>query len=110
VIPYYSLAGGFLTGKYRSAEDAAMNASRGSKVKSYFDGRGERILQALDSVAAAHSATPAQVSLAWLIAQPLVTAPIASATSLQQLTDIFAAPRLNLSADDIAVLDRASAK
>jgi aryl-alcohol dehydrogenase-like predicted oxidoreductase len=109
VIPYYSLAGGFLTGKYRSAEDAAKNASRGSKVKSYFDGRGERILQALDSVAAAHSATPAQVSLAWLIAQPLVTAPIASATSLQQLTDILDAPRLNLSADDIAMLDRASA-
>jgi aryl-alcohol dehydrogenase-like predicted oxidoreductase len=110
VIPYYSLAGGFLTGKYRSADDAGKNASRGSKVKSYFDGRGERILQALDSVAAAHHATPAQVSLAWLIAQPLVTAPIASATSLKQLADILAAPRLTLSADDLAALDRASAK
>jgi len=109
VIPYYSLAGGFLTGKYRSADDAAKNASRGSKVKSYFDARGERILQALDSVAAAHNATPAQVSLAWLIAQPLVTAPIASATNLKQLADILAAPRLKLSPEDLAALDGASA-
>ncbi len=85
VITYYSLAGGFLTGKYRSAADATNNPSRGGKVKGYFDARGLRILKALDEVAARHAATPAQVSLAWLIARPGVTAPIASATSLKQL-------------------------
>ena len=109
VITYYSLAGGFLTGKYRSAEDAAKNRSRGGKVKGYFDARGLRILQALDAVAARHAATPAQVSLAWLIAQPGVTAPIASATSLAQLNEIMQAPRLKLSREDLAALDKASA-
>ncbi len=109
VIPYYSLAGGFLTGKYRSMEDAARNRARGGKVKGYFDARGMRILKALDAVAARHSATPAQVSLAWLIVQPTVTAPIASATTLAQLNDIMRAPRLKLTAEDIAALNGASA-
>ena len=109
VIPYYSLAGGFLTGKYRSAEDAAKNRARGGKVKGYFDARGMRVLKALDAVAARQSATPAQVSLAWLIAQPAVTAPIASATSLAQLNDIMRAPRLKLTAEDMAALNGASA-
>ena len=109
VIPYYSLAGGFLTGKYRSVEDAARNRARGGKVKGYFDARGMRILKALDAVAARHSATPAQVSLAWLIVQPTVTAPIASATSLAQLNDIMRAPRLKLTAEDMAALNGASA-
>ena len=109
VIPYYSLAGGFLTGKYRSAEDAAKNRARGGKVKGYFDARGMRVLKALDAVAARQSATPAQVSLAWLIAQPAVTAPIASATSLAQLNDIMRAPRLKLTAEDMAALKGASA-
>ncbi len=109
VIPYYSLAAGFLTGKYRSAADAAANAARGGKVKNYLNDRGSRILAALDAVAARLHATPAQVALAWLIAQPLVTAPIVSATSLGQLQDIMAAPSLALSADDLATLDKASA-
>ena len=89
VITYYSLAGGFLTGKYRSVEDAAENRARGGKVKGYFDARGLSILAALDAVAARHDATPAQISLAWLIAQPAVTAPISSATSLAQLNEIM---------------------
>jgi aryl-alcohol dehydrogenase-like predicted oxidoreductase len=109
VISYYSLAGGFLTGKYRSAADAAKNPSRGGKVKGYFDARGQSILQALDDVAARHSATPAQIALAWLIAQPGVTAPIASATSLKQLHEIMQAPRLKLSPEDLQALDKVSA-
>jgi aryl-alcohol dehydrogenase-like predicted oxidoreductase len=110
VIPYFALAGGFLTGKYRAAADADRNPARGRKVKAYFNGRGERILQALDAVAVRHAASPAQVALAWLIAQPLVTAPIASATSLAQLRDIVRAPDLRLTADDLAALDAASAQ
>ena len=109
VITYYSLAGGFLTGKYRSAADAAKNPSRGGKVKGYFDARGQRILQTLDDVAARHSATPAQIALAWLIAQPAVTAPIASATCLKQLHEIMQAPRLKLPREDLQALDKASA-
>ncbi len=109
VISYYSLAAGFLTGKYRSAEEAARNPNRGGKVKKYFDARGLAVLKALDAVSARHDATPAQVSLAWLIARPSVTAPIVSATSVKQLEDVLKAAALKLSADDIAVLDQASA-
>lgn len=109
VIGYYSLAAGFLTGKYRSPQDAAKNAARGGKVKSYLDARGLRILKALDGVAARHGATPAQVSLAWLMARPGVTAPIASATNLKQLAEILKAPQLKLAGEDIAALDGASA-
>jgi len=109
VITYYSLAAGFLTGKYRSAADAAENAARGGKMKNYLNERGLRILKALDAVAARHGATPAQVSLAWLIAQPLVTAPIVSATSLVQLQDILKAPSLALTREDLVELDAASA-
>lgn len=109
VITYYSLAGGFLTGKYRSADDAADNPARGGKVKGYFDARGMAVLKALDDVSARHNVTPAQIALAWLIAQPAVTAPIASATSLAQLTDILKAPQIRLSTEDVAALDRASA-
>ncbi|HXD45137.1 MAG TPA: aldo/keto reductase [Pseudolabrys sp.] len=108
VIPYYGLAAGFLTGKYRTPADAQQNPSRGGKVKNYLNPRGLGILKALDDVAARHDATPAQAALAWLIAQPAVTAPIASATSLAQLNDIMKAPRLRLSADDLAALDGAS--
>ncbi|HVV62745.1 MAG TPA: aldo/keto reductase [Pseudolabrys sp.] len=108
VITYYSLAGGFLTGKYRSKADAEKSESRGDKVKGYFDARGLRILTALDAVSKRHNATPAQVSLAWLIARPGITAPIASATNRKQLDDIMQAPRLKLSTDDIAALDKAS--
>ncbi len=109
VITYYSLAGGFLTGKYRSAAEAAKNPARGGKVKGYFDTRGQRILKALDDVAACHNATPAQIALAWLIARPGVTAPISSATSLKQLDEIMQAPRLKLTAADMAALNAASA-
>jgi aryl-alcohol dehydrogenase-like predicted oxidoreductase len=109
VITYYSLAGGFLTGKYRSTEDAAKNRARGGKVKAYFDARGLRILAALDAVAARHKATPAQVSLAWLMEQPAVSAPIASATSLTQLNEIMQAAGLKLTSEDMAALKAASA-
>lgn len=110
VISYYSLASGFLTGKYRSADDAGKSSARGaSVVKQYVNPRGLRILQALDDLAATHTATPAQIALAWLIARPGLTAPIVSATSVTQLHDVLAAAQLSLSADQIAQLDAASA-
>ncbi len=108
VISYYGLASGFLTGKYRSEAD--LNQSpRGRGVKKYLDARGLRILGALDEVSARHAATPAQVALAWLIARPGISAPIASATSVMQLHEILAATRLQLGAEDIAALNQASA-
>ncbi|MET0288607.1 MAG: aldo/keto reductase [Pseudoxanthomonas sp.] len=110
VISYYSLASGFLSGKYRQASDAAKSSARGAQViKQYLNPRGEQILAALDDVAAAHSATVAQVALAWLIARPSITAPIVSATSVAQLQDIMAAARLSLTPDDVRALDAASA-
>lgn len=109
VIPYYSLAAGFLTGKYRTAAEAAANPARGGKVKQYFDGRGERILAALDAVASRHNATPAQVALAWLLTRPNLTAALASATSVTQLGELLKAPSLKLLAEDIGALDKASA-
>ncbi|MBN7135275.1 alcohol dehydrogenase [Lysobacter enzymogenes] len=109
VIGYYSLASGFLTGKYRSRADLGKSRARGGAVQKYLDARGLRILAALDEVAAGHGATPAQVALAWLIARPSVTAPIASATSVAQLQELIAAARLTLRADEIAALDFASA-
>jgi len=109
VITYYSLAAGFLTGKYRTPADAEQSKTRGARVKRYLDARGNRILRALDAVAARHEATPAQVSLAWLMAQPAVTAPIAGATGLKQLDDIMRAPFLKLQPEDMAALGEASA-
>jgi aryl-alcohol dehydrogenase-like predicted oxidoreductase len=79
------------------------------KVKGYFDARSKLVLKALDDVSARHNATPAQVARAWLIAQPAVTAPIASATSVAQLADIIKAPALQLMHEDTAALDKASA-
>ena len=108
VIPYYSLASGFLTGKYRSEKDLA-NRSRGSVVQKYLNQRGLRILGALDEVAKQYSATPAQVSLAWLLAKPVITAPIASATSVKQLDELVGATRLGLDASAVQKLDQASA-
>jgi aryl-alcohol dehydrogenase-like predicted oxidoreductase len=105
VIPYYGLAAGFLTGKYRSPEEGARHPGRGGRLKRYLDARGMRILAAVHAVAARHGATPAQVSLAWLIAR--VTAPIVSATSLAQLNEIMQAPRLKLTREDIQALDKA---
>ncbi|MFC4174504.1 aldo/keto reductase [Microvirga sp. GCM10011540] len=109
VIPYYGLAAGFLTGKYRSEKDFGKSA-RGRNMGKYLNPRGERILAALDQVALHHGVTPAQVALAWLMAHPGITAPIASATSLEQLEDLVAATRLRLDAADIEKLDRAGAE
>src|SRR5262249_11993479 len=109
VINYYSLAAGFLTGKYRSVEEGAKHPGRGGRLKRYLDPRGMRILSAVDSVAARHNAVPAQIALAWLIAKPLITAPIVSVTSLRQLTEILRAPEIKLAGEDIAVLDAAGA-
>ncbi|MDE2082966.1 MAG: aldo/keto reductase [Burkholderiales bacterium] len=109
VINFYGLAAGFLTGKYRSTGDAAKSARGASVVARYLNERGLRILAALDAVAARHGATPGQVALAWQIARPSLTAPIASATSLAQLAELVAAARLVLGAQDRAELDAASA-
>jgi aryl-alcohol dehydrogenase-like predicted oxidoreductase len=108
VIPYYSLASGFLTGKYRSKDDAG-KSPRGSGATKYLDERGLRVLAALDEIAAARKATVAQAALAWLLAKPELTAPIASATSLAQLHELLGAAELELSAADVARLDAASA-
>ncbi len=110
VIPYYSLASGFLSGKYRSAADVGKSAARAGAIGKYLNPRGLRILQALDDVAASHGATPAQVALAWLMARPSITAPIASATSVAQLHELLAAARLSLAPAQIAQLDGASAE
>jgi aryl-alcohol dehydrogenase-like predicted oxidoreductase len=107
VIPYYSLASGFLTGKYRSEADFK-KSPRGGGAKKMLNERGLRILKGLDDVSARLKANPAQVALAWLIARPSITAPIASATNLEQLKDLIAATRLKLDADAIKVLDAAS--
>jgi aryl-alcohol dehydrogenase-like predicted oxidoreductase len=108
VITYYSLASGFLTGKYRGEQDLGKSA-RGGGLKGYLNERGNRILAGLDEVAARYSATPASVAIAWLLARPSVTAPIASATSVEQLAALIAGARLALSTADIELLDRASA-
>lgn len=107
VITYYSLASGFLSGKYRTEADLAQSP-RGARVARYLNPRGERILAALDTVAARHDAAPAEAALAWLIAREGVTAPIASATNRRQLASLVNATRLNLSPGDIATLDTAS--
>lgn len=109
VLNYYALAGGFLTGKYRSRADLDKSRVRAGKVERYLDPRGLRILAALDQVAAGHAATPAQIALAWLLARPSISAPIASATSVAQLRELLAAAQLRLSAEEIAALDAASA-
>jgi aryl-alcohol dehydrogenase-like predicted oxidoreductase len=109
VISYYALASGFLSGKYRSAADLAKSSARGGAVKKFLDPHGLQVLAALDAVAAAHQATPAQVALAWLIARPGLTAPIVSATSVEQLRVLFGATSLQLDDNEIAQLDLASA-
>lgn len=108
VIPYFSLASGFLTGKYRSEADLAAS-KRGQFVKKYLNDRGFRILRALDKVAKDVHSTPSQVSLAWLIARPSITAPIASATSLEQLDGLIGATELKLDQAAIEQLNQASA-
>ncbi len=108
VITYFSLAKGFLSGKYRSEADLAQS-QRGGGVQGYLDARGMRILGALDAVSARHSVKQAEVALAWIIAQPGVTAPISSATSAPQLESLVKAASLQLDASDVAELDKASA-
>ncbi|WP_213989927.1 aldo/keto reductase [Sodalis sp. dw_96] len=109
VINYYALASGFLSGKYRAKEDAA-KSKRGEKVVStYLNTRGLRILHALDAVSERYRATPTQVALAWQIQRPGITAPIVSATSLEQLDEVAKALTLTLHDDDYALLEQASA-
>jgi aryl-alcohol dehydrogenase-like predicted oxidoreductase len=108
VITYYSLASGFLSGKYRSPSDLG-KSPRAAGIAKYLNPRGERILQALDSVAGRHDAQPAEVALAWIIAREGVTAPIASATNRRQLASLIKATELKLSPEDIVLLDKASA-
>ena len=107
VIPYYSLAAGFLTGKYRSKKDAEGKA-RGGTVARYLNDWGFNVLHALDEVAAAHHSTPGRVALAWLMVQPGVTAPIASATSDQHLTDLIEATKLKLEHTSLEKLNAVS--
>lgn len=108
VIPYYSLAGGFLTGKYRSLADAEGKV-RGARAKLYLNERGFKLLKALDEVAERLKTTQGRVALAWLMARPVVTAPIASATTVEQLRDLVEATRLELDDRAINALDEASA-
>ena len=107
VISYSALASGFLTGKYRDEADLG-NSPRGYGVRKYLDKRGKAVLSALDEVAARHLVKPAQVALAWLMARPGISAPIASATGLDQLDQLIGAAKLTLSIQDMALLDRAS--
>jgi len=109
VIPYFSLAAGFLTGKYRSKQDTE-KAARGAMVQKYLNDWGFAVVAALDEVANAHGSTPARVALAWLLAQPGITAPIASATNEKQLTDLVEAAALRLDAGSIQKLNQVSAR
>lgn len=106
VFTYWSLEAGFLTGKYRTEADFD-KTSRGAGIKKYFDNKGKAVLAALDQVSAKHQSQPATVALAWLLANPLVTAPIVSATSDRQLQTIFDAPELKLDSEDLSILNNA---
>ena len=108
VINFYALAAGFLTGKYRSAADASRSPRGDSTTKKYLNPRGLRILDALDQVAGPLGATPGQVAIAWQMARPSITAPIASATSVRQLDELVKATQLRLTPEAIAMLDAAS--
>ncbi|MBW8269005.1 aldo/keto reductase [Caldovatus aquaticus] len=109
VIPYFALAAGFLTGKYRTEADLDKSPRGRRSVAKYMTARGMRVLAALDRVAAQYGASPAQVALAWLLAKPGVTAPIASATTPEQLRELVRAADLTLDAAAVAALDAASA-
>jgi len=105
VFTYWSLAAGFLTGKYRNEDDLKKSA-RGEGVRKYLDEKGLNVLKALDEISARLETTQASVALAWLLANPLVTAPIVSATSESQLKTLFAAPELKLSSEDVELLNQ----
>lgn len=107
VFTYWSLAAGFLTGKYRTEEDLVKSA-RGEGVRKYLNEKGLEVLKALDTISEKHETTQASVALAWLLANPLVTAPIVSATSESQLKTLFQAPDLSLSDEDIELLNKVS--
>jgi aryl-alcohol dehydrogenase-like predicted oxidoreductase len=108
VINFYALAAGFLSGKYRKPEDAAQSARGANTVKKYLNERGLKILSALDEAVQRTGSTPARVAIAWVMARPAITAPIASATSLAQLDELVQASRLVLDGETMALLDRAS--
>lgn len=110
VINFYALAAGFLTGKYRSPGDAAKSKRGESTVSKYLNERGLKILAALDEAAQATGSTPTRVALAWLLMQPGITAPIASATSIAQLQELAAAAQLRLDPPTLAKLNAASAQ
>lgn len=107
VIPYSVLASGFLSGKYRTREDLE-GAARGGSVEAYLNENGLRVIEALEAVAAARGTALATVALAWALARPTITAPLASATTLAQLSELLAAPELRLSPEEVAALDEAS--
>jgi aryl-alcohol dehydrogenase-like predicted oxidoreductase len=109
VIPYSSLASGFLSGKYRAGEALPKTARAGGVEKTYMNDRGFRVLAAVEKVAASANATPAQVSLSWLAHRPGITAPIASATSVSQLKELVGGIELRLDAEATTALDQASA-
>jgi aryl-alcohol dehydrogenase-like predicted oxidoreductase len=109
VIPYFGLASGFLTGKYRSPADFGKSAARGSRMAGYLNERGMKILTALDWCASKHQVKPAAIALAWLMARPSITAPIASATTTEQLSDFSDAASIELDRDDLEQLNLASA-
>jgi aryl-alcohol dehydrogenase-like predicted oxidoreductase len=108
VVTYFSLASGYLSGKYRSADDIGKSA-RGPRVKPYIEGKGPAMLAAMDAVAAETGASLSQIALAWVAAQPGVTAPIASATSVEQLDEIMGSEDVALSEDQLATLTAAGA-
>lgn len=107
ITPYFALASGFLTGKYRKDSDLKQSV-RGGGMNKYFTDRGWRLLDALDKVSKSENATNAEVALAWLMSRPFITAPIASATTLDQMKSLLTACRLELSADSLECLDQAS--
>ncbi|QAU24468.1 aldo/keto reductase [Dyella sp. M7H15-1] len=109
VINYYALASGFLSGKYRSEADLYKSSARGSAVKKYLTPQGMKVLAVLDEIAAAHKATPSQIALAWLTARPGITAPIASATRVEQLHELLGAASVSLAASEISALNDVSA-
>lgn len=108
ILPYYGLANGYLTGKYRSEADKSKSL-RGGRMDKYMQGKGPAVLAVLDEISARDGATPAQVALAWVMAKLPIGAPIASATNVTQLNELMGSLRVTLSADDVAALDRASA-
>ncbi|MCS3869921.1 aryl-alcohol dehydrogenase-like predicted oxidoreductase [Chryseobacterium ginsenosidimutans] len=107
VFPYWSLAAGFLTGKYRDEADLS-KSQRGEGARKYLNPKGLEVLKVLDQISEKYDSKPATVALAWLLANPLITAPIVSATSESQLETLFAAPKLQLSSEDVELLNTAS--